>query len=655
MVKMGNVMSYFAFPWGDPKEGPVNLKGISFKRGNAGKLLHERWRKERKKRKGFADRDHPFRIQGEGKAYTYKLFLEHSNALLKDGGRFGLIVPSGIYTDKGTTDMRNHFINNCKWEWLFGFENKKAIFDIHRSFKFCPIIIEKGSVTESIKATFMRHELSDWENPFDKVLDYSRSQVTKFSPKSKAILEIRTERDLEILDKIYSNSVLLGDQSPDGWQIKYAQGDFNMTSDSHLFPPRSWWEEKGYKPDQYGRWLPPEGEKPKLIYKGKEIGPPGDIGLPLYEGRMIGQFDFSNKGWVSGKGRTAVWRDIPWEEKKIEPQFIMPYHQCKINNILSYKLPILNISSATNSRTVICSFLKNMPCNHSLNPSRLRSLTNTLLMQTILNSYVYDYQVRLKLGGLNLSFFVLDETYVINKKRFSNNLNLAFFSARLSLGHFLFAPEWLYLIKYRNVNMKSLLALTNNERLRIRCIVDSIISFLFGLNYNDLNILVRNDPSDPKGFWRVDKDKPQELRHTTLTLVAFRDLEKMIEEHGGDVEKGIQAFCEQNDGEGWMIPEKIRFIQREDGTLDFDTPDSVEYEVRSKLGPRFYDWQLEGTPEESWKECEMHARNILGDEEFEKFMDEVKNDSQPYKSTIIKLEKHNATEEKQYSLNDFGD
>ena len=34
--------------------------------------------------------------------------------------------------------------------------------------------------------------------------------------------------------------------------------------------------------------------------------------LPLYEGRMIGQFDFSQKGWVSGKGRTAVWREIPW-------------------------------------------------------------------------------------------------------------------------------------------------------------------------------------------------------------------------------------------------------------------------------------------------------------------------------------------------------
>jgi len=38
------------------------------------------------------------------------------------------------------------------------------------------------------------------------------------------------------------------------------------------------------------------------------------------------------------------------------------------------------------------------------------------------------------------------------------------------------------------------------------------------------------------------------------------------------------------------------------------------------MGPRFLPWQCEGTPEESWKECEMHARNILGDEGFEDFM-----------------------------------
>ena len=53
-----------------------------------------------------------------------------------------------------------------------------------------------------------------------------------------------------------------------------------MTTDSKQFPPLETWKAKGFKPDVFGRW----------------IGPEGDIALPLYEGRMVGQFDFAEKG-----------------------------------------------------------------------------------------------------------------------------------------------------------------------------------------------------------------------------------------------------------------------------------------------------------------------------------------------------------------------
>ncbi len=653
---MGNVMLNNAYPWGDPEEGNDKLKPISFERGRAGKLLHERWRKKRDDRIGFADKNHPFMLQGEGKAYTYKLFLEFSISLLNNKGRMGLIVPSGIYTDKGTTVMRKKFINKCSWEWLFGFENRKKIFDIDSRFKFCPVIVEKGSETMSIKTTFMKQELSDWENPFDKILEYSKSQVTKFSPNSEAILEIRTEKDLEILEKIYNNSVLLGDQSPYGWQIKYAQGDFNMTSDSNLFPPRTWWEEKGYKPDQYGRWLPPEGDKFELIYKNKKIGSLGDIGLPLYEGRMIGQFDFSNKGWVSGKGRTALWRNIPWDEKVIESQYYLPLNQYKtsvnsnnLHNLIdNCFVSFMDITSSTNMRTMISSIVYNNPCGNSA--PLLFTQKNPFSLCCILNSFVYDFQARLRCGGLHLNYFVIDETAIplphITFNIISKIMGIAFPSEIAS-------PLWIKHIQKNSLNKtwKSNWALTKHERLRYRCILDSIVGKMYKLNFSDISWILKNDTLDFKGFWRVDKDKPQELRHTTLTLVAFRDLEKMIEEMGGDVEKGIQAFCKQNDGEGWMIPEKIRFIQREDGTLDFDTPDSEEFDVRSKLGPRFFDWQLEGTPEESWKECEMHARNILGDDEFERFMKE--NHDYNNSNEDLRNEPNQSNKVKTTNLDDF--
>ena len=48
--------------------------------------------------------------------------------------------------------------------------------------------------------------------------------------------------------------MLLGDDGPKGWGIRYAT-EFHMTNDSRLFPPRPQWEAKGYRPDEYSRWL----------------------------------------------------------------------------------------------------------------------------------------------------------------------------------------------------------------------------------------------------------------------------------------------------------------------------------------------------------------------------------------------------------------
>ena len=45
--------------------------------------------------------------------------------------------------------------------------------------------------------------------------------------------------------------------------------------------------------------------------------------------------------------------------------------------------------------------------------------------------------------------------------------------------------------------------------------------------------------------------------------------------------------------------------------------------MRECFGPRFYDWQLEQTPEESWRECHLHARNLLGPTGYQTLLDEL--------------------------------
>jgi hypothetical protein len=377
-------------------------EGIRFtfsRRSTENEELHASWLKVRARRSGYTDAGHPFLHQGSADINTYKMFLEQAHALLRgpvgravlcapgledpttpaadgggwqrtarptgepphserlaedcepyqQGGILGYIVPSGLYTDRGSTSLRRLFLSHCQWRWLFGFENREGIFDIHCSFKFCPVIVQKGGETRAIQATFMRRDIDEWEQAEQHVLAYPRERVEQFSPKSRAILEIRSARDLDVLQRMYANGVLLGDDGPDGWGIRYGC-EFHMTNDSKLFPPRPKWEEQGYVPDEYGHWLRGKWREAGSEDRGPgcDDGPPlasraplpgivfsrdgnrairvediEDVGLPLSEGRMVGQFDFSQKGWVSGKGRSAVWREIPWTEKVVEPQFII--------------------------------------------------------------------------------------------------------------------------------------------------------------------------------------------------------------------------------------------------------------------------------------------------------------------------------------------
>ncbi len=624
---MSNFVKFAAMPFGDYATAEKPAEHCALLRGTAGRNLHDRWRARRAAHASFADPAHPFQHQGKGKAYTYKLFLELGHALCRDGGRFGMIVPSGIYTDDGTTVLRSLFLDACSWEWIFGFENRKRIFQIHPSSKFCPVILEKGGESNNIRAAFMRRDLAEWEHPDAFVLPYSREQVDRFSQINRAIIEVSSNRDLSILDKIYTESVLLCDQSSKGWGVAYSQGDLNMTSNSKLFPPRTWWEERGYRSDNYGIWYPTGEETPELLYEGEKIGPPGDKALPLYEGRMINQFDFSEKGWVSGRGRSAVWREIPWENKVIEPQFLVPFTivDSRERCMKGPKFAHMRVGSSTNQRTIIGTILLNVPCGDVVATIQTNPINKIYPFTGITQSFVFDWQSRFRIGALHVDYHFIEQTALpYSDHIFSQEISSL--AQRLCLPSFIFSPLWLQISNsnplLKQTDLLKSWALTLHERLRLRCILDAAVASLYSLSYDDIawilrdcgwpadEIRRRSKEFDPKGFWRVDKDQDPELRHTVLSLRAFADLEAV----------GLEAFLA---GDGWQIPETITYAVMPDGTIAFDTPDGVTAPVRERLGPRYLDWQLEGTPEESWAECERHARAILGEEGFAELQREL--------------------------------
>lgn len=157
--------------------------------------------------------------------------------------------------------------------------------------------------------------------------------------------------------------------------------------------------------------------------------------------------------------------------------------------------------------------------------------------------------------------------------------------------------------------------------------LDAVVALWFGLDYSDLRHILKDfdlphseiaaRSLNPKGFWRIDRYKDPELRHTVLTLVAFHDLETKIRNSNGDRQRGIEAFLNQNHGEGWILPETLRLA---DYGLGHDDRARHPQPVASCLGPRFFDWQLGQSPEESWRECHLHARNLLGEHAYQRLL-----------------------------------
>jgi hypothetical protein len=519
------------------------------------------------------------------------MFLEQSHALLREGGRLGMIVPSGVYTDKGTTALRELFLNHCNWQWLFGFDNRERIFDIHREFKFCSLIIQKGSETNSIRTAFMHRNVDDWDQAERHVLAYPKNRVINFSPKSLALVEVKHALDLKALDQIYKFAGVFG-----------IPQEFRREIDFSVSP-------SGLKRVDQATWFTNFENSPVVS------GPDGSVFYPVWQGAMIGQLEGFAAYYEQGAGNRVVWKTQILNQRVLRPQFLLNKDNYKQHAGYA-RLVIRRITNATNARSLISAIIPNVPSSDMLPVLQTFSdeLETNLWTCAVLNSFIFDWVVRLRFSGSS-GAGAIDPYFMAD---LPGRPNIQYFSpiemiAKLCLQGAWFSPIWIELGKRHPILYKKplLFAETAHEWLRLRIILDTVISDAYKLETRDLKWIFRDCDYpkstittntfsrmlDSKGFWRVDKDKDPELRHTVLSLIAFQDLQ----------EKGLEVFLSQNDDEGWMIPETIRLA---DYGLGHDDRAQEHQPVASRLGPRFYDWQLNEDVTRSWEECEAHAELI---------------------------------------------
>ncbi|TRU20770.1 MAG: ATP-binding protein [Microcystis aeruginosa Ma_QC_B_20070730_S2] len=281
----------------------------------------------------------------------YKLFVEQCFNLLHPQGECGIVIPSGIYTDLGTKQLREMLFSQTKVTGLFCFENRKTIFEgVDSRFKFVILSFEKNNQTLSFPVEFMRHDVEELQGfPHKDSLVISVDLIRKLSPDSLSVMEFKQDIDIHIAEKM-SRFPLLGETLPDTWNLKLTQ-ELHMTNDSYLF---------------------------------KQV--PTHNCVPLIQGNMFHQFNnnlAAPKYWIDlDEGRKKILGKQEDKGQKLSYQ--------------DYRLVHRRIARNTDQRSLIaCILPKNRFCADTAQTVKnILPYKVTIYIATLFNSFVNDYQIR---------------------------------------------------------------------------------------------------------------------------------------------------------------------------------------------------------------------------------------------------------------------
>lgn len=357
-----------------------------------------------------------FPLCGQGRINTYAVFAEAMRDALSSTGRMGMVVPTGIATDDTTKEFFGDVVETRSLVSLYDFENREKLFPaVDSRVKFCLLTLA-GTVRpiESAQFAFFCHQVTDLDED-DRRFTLSPDDLALLNPNTRTCPVFRTRRDAEITRAIYERVPVLireGDPAGNPWSVTFRQGLFNMTSDSGLFRTRHWLEDRGF------------------VLEGNVFRKDGEIYLPLYEAKMVNFFDHRAADVVISATAAARQRQPSYlsDEDHRDPfRMAIPNAWVKRSEVEGrlddwphrWLLGFCNITSSTNERTVIPAVIPRAAVGHSL-PLVLseHAPVQVAMLGASLTSYVLDFAARQKVGGTNLTFFLVEQFPVLPQETY---------------------------------------------------------------------------------------------------------------------------------------------------------------------------------------------------------------------------------------------
>ncbi len=359
-------------------------------------------------------------LLGGGDINLYSLFVERAMGLAKPDGIVGLLTPSGIYADKTAARFFKSVSTSGRVGGLFDFENRRLgtdlppfFPDVDSRFKFCVLIFggEERRFDQTDCAFFL-HDTAAVEDP-DRCFPLAAADFARVNPNTGTAPVFRTRRDADITRRIYERHPVLVDRSGEEevrtWPVRYVRM-LDMANDSHLFRTALELEADSYYPVQGNRWK-----------KG------GDLYLPMYQGRMIHQFDHRansvrvNRESTHNQYLSEEVSEIQHADPTFLPrtQYWVPEAEVEpvVPQVIGWTLGFRDIARPTDMRTFIAAVLPQVGCGHTLpillseNGDSSSEIAAQMLAN--LNSFALDYVTRQKVQGTHLTWYTVEQLPVI--------------------------------------------------------------------------------------------------------------------------------------------------------------------------------------------------------------------------------------------------
>lgn len=467
-----------------------------------------------------------YRYTGTGDVNTYALFAEHFLNLTREGGRAGLIVPTGIATDATTAPFFGHLISSERLSALYSFENEEFVFPgVHHATKFC-ILIYGQPLGDDAEFVFFARQADQIEDPRRR-FTLSSSEIAQINPKTKTAPVFRSRRDAQLTASIYDRVPVLmnADLGSIGnpWDTSF-MAMFHMSNDSNLFRTAAQLDSDGW--DRLGEEWHKDGRRM----------------VPLYEAKMVNQFDHraGDASQLNDRPISTPWgrltevqlSDItsepsPWywvPDEVVQSKFIE--HSWNRGWSLNWR----RSARSSDLRTMISCVIPRYGVGDNLFTFLSGHESKLVVgLYGCLNSLVLDFVMRLKAGGANMSYYIVEQLPILPPSAY-DEAALGFIVPRvleLTYTSHSMAPF------ARDLGYEGPpFAWDEDRRAHLRAELDAWYALAYGLTRDELRYVL--DPKDVMGedypsetFRVLQKNeiaKHGEYRTRRLVLAAYDEL-----------------------------------------------------------------------------------------------------------------------------------